>query len=345
MIACRSAMLAFAVSFVLVGCARIPIAQPVKQEVLAAVQPVEVKVGIAQPELYAAFVRSTAGASGAAACGAVPGFGVLLAAACGGAMGAIDASVNASRAKTAEETVRPLKDQLVEVKFDALMRDSLKRSLETVPGMQLATVDITKTVTDPAHEQTFKASTANAVMFVNVDYHLSTDFSTLEMSIRGLLYPRGAVARKAAGQPAELVAGQNESILALKNAVYRSSIVYRGKLPEPGQDIPKNVAAWNADGGLLLRASMQDGIARVGALLAEDLKRKPGEQLSGVAKIDVGNGLKADLLSQGEGGRLLRQADGTLHFEAKAATAAATLASATQTRAASTTIVTDAAAK
>jgi len=149
MFAIRSAVIPVLASFLFAGCTHLPATQPVKPEVLSALQPVEVKVGINQPELYAAFVRSTAGASGAAACAAVPGFGILLAAACGGAFGAVDASVNAARAKAAEESVRPLKDELVDVSFDQLMRESITQSLQTVPGMQLESVAITKTVSTP----------------------------------------------------------------------------------------------------------------------------------------------------------------------------------------------------
>ncbi|WP_198087680.1 hypothetical protein [Variovorax sp. E3] len=80
MFAFRSAAIPVLASFVFAGCTHLPATQPVKPEVLGALQPVEVKVGVTQTELYAAFVRSTAAASGAAACGAVPGLGILLAA-------------------------------------------------------------------------------------------------------------------------------------------------------------------------------------------------------------------------------------------------------------------------
>lgn len=316
MFAFRSAALSVLVSLVVTGCARLPMTQPVKPEVLTAVQPVEVNVGISQPELYAAFVPSTAGAKGAAACAAVPGFGILLAAACGGAMGAVDASVNATRAKAAEESVRPLKNEIVDLNFDQLMRESLAQSLGSVPGMQLASVAVTKTVNKDAYEKSFKASTSNAVMFINVDYHMSVDFSTLEISARGLIYPRGTTARAAVKQPAALTPAQGETLLEAKNAVYRSSIFYEMKLPAASDDTEKNIAAWKAGNAQMLKAALQDGIAQSGALLASDLQRKHAAYVAETAKVDVGNGLKANLVSQGNSGKLLRHPDGSLHFNA-----------------------------
>lgn len=323
MFAIRSAVIPVLASFVFAGCTHLPATQPVKPEVLSALQPVDVKVGIRQAELYAAFVPSTAAATGAAACGAVPGLGILLAAACGGAMGAVDASVNATRAKAAEESVRPLKDELVDVNFDQLMHESLTQSLQSVPGMQLAGIAVTKTVTTEAYEKTFKASTSNAVMFINLDYHMSVDFSTLEVSARGLIYPRGATARKAAKLPTALPTTPSEPVLALQNATYRSSIIYRAKHPASGDDATKNIAAWKADNARMLKAALQDGIAQSTALLAADLQSKHPVYAATTAKVDVPPGLKANMVSQGNTGKLLRYPDGSLHFDAALANIAA----------------------
>ena len=298
-------------SFVLAGCAGVPLTQPLAPEVAPTLQPVDVKVGIRQPELIAQFDVSRAGQAAAAACGAVPGMGILLAAACGGVAGAADASINAARAKTADETVQPLKDLLVDVKFDDAMGNSLTQSLKGVPGMQLAGVAVTKTVDSKAYEETFRASTANAVMFVNVEYHLTADFSTLEVSARGLIYPRGAKARAAVNQPATLAAGEDQ--LALKNSAYRMNVIYDAKLAVPGAAPADYIAGWKSDG--LIRSKLQDGIAQVSRLLAEDLARGPSAPKAVAAKkVDAGNGVMADLVAEGTEGRTMRFPDGSLHL-------------------------------
>ena len=300
----------------LAGCARMPLVQPLNADVAVAIQPVDVKLGIPQPELYAAFQRSNAGAAAAAGCGAVPGIGILLAAACGGTMGAIDASVNAARAKTADEIVRPLKDEIVDIKYDQVMNDALNKSLQDVPGMQIAGIAVSKTVTPKVYEELYRASTSNSVMFVNIDYHLSIDFSTLEVSARGLLYPRSAAARKAAGLSAELPNANDDPVLALKNSAYRMNFFYQVKLPKPAATGADNVANWKADGGRLLRNGLQDGSAQIARLMADDLQRRPGTTRPAVSKVDIGNGIMADLISQTSDGKLIRYADGSLHYEA-----------------------------
>jgi hypothetical protein len=330
------AALAALVSFALVGCAGLPATQPLSRDVAAVLQPVDVKIGISQPELYAEFERATGGAAAAAACGAVPGLGILLAAACGGAMGAVDATVNASRAKAADETVRPLKDEIVDLNFDQLMTDSMTKRLQSVPGMQLSALAVTRTVTPKANEESFRASTSSAVMFVNVNYSISTDFSTFNVSAQSTVYPRAAKARLAAGLPADLPTDSQDQVLAPKNSAYRSKFFYHAKLPVQATNSSEYVAAWKADGGRSLRIAIQEGIAQVSQLLAEDLQRVPDAKPTTRPKVDADKGIKAELMSESSGGQLLRYPDGSLHFRATLSTAAASAAVAAPTEAPST---------
>lgn len=307
----------FAGLAVLAGCAPMPLTQPVERETLTAMQPVDVRLGVKQPELYAAFVPSNSGQVAAATCGAIPGIGILLAAACGGALGAVDAGINASLAKTAEETVRPLKDQLAELDFNQQMRESVSLALQGVPDMQVEHIELTKEVSDKAYDESFIASQAGSVMFVNVDYHLSPDFSTLLLSTRSFLFPRSAKARVAAKLPqtVEAKTPNNEPATAQKNSVYRASITYRAKLATPSTDVAQNVAAWNEGNGRLLQAAMRDGITQMGRLLADNLQRKY-EVNGNVTQVKGDNGILASQISKGDTGSLLRYPDGSLQFNA-----------------------------
>jgi hypothetical protein len=320
----RAALSALA-SLALVGCAT-PLTQALNPKVASAMTPVDVQLGIKQPELYGNFERSRAGQSAAAACGAVPGLGILLAAACGGAAGAIDASVNSSRAKAADEAIRPLKDEIVDLKFDQLMNDGIFTALKGVPNMRFSGVAVTKAVDDKEYEETFKASTAAGVMFVNVDYHMSTDLTWLQISARSLAYPRNATARTAAGLPAAIegVSPGQPSMMDAKHAAYRANIVYRATLDKPGATPEQRIAMWKADNGRLLRNALQDGIAQVSRVLATDLQRAPDAPAApSLAKMEVENRQQADVVAESHGGKLLRYPDGTLHFRTALAVASA----------------------
>jgi len=310
----RRVALTALVPLCLAGCAGVPRTQALARDVAPSMQPVDIRVGVKQPELYAAFDPSKAGAGAAAACGAVPGIGILLAAACGGALGAVDASVNAARAKDAEALVRPLKNELVDIRFDQEMTEALRRSLLSVPGLQLAGTNLTKDVDDKSYMATYRASEAGAVMYINVDYHMSIDFSTLEVSARGMLFPRSANARKAAKLVADLPPADGK--LTTTDSAYRMDVVYQARLPAQAGATPAAfIDAWKADGGRLIRGSLEDGIAHVSRALAEDLQRNPAEAAAVLRKVKpVAGDIEGDLLAEQDGGQLVRFPDGTLHY-------------------------------
>lgn len=325
---CRAA-LAVLFPFTLVGCAGLTPTQNMAPNVAKAVQPVDVTVGIKQPELYADWEISRAGQAAAVSCGSIPGLGILLAGVCGGVAGAMDATVNSERAKAADETIRPLKDQIVDVQFDTMMKDAVTKALKDVASISLSGVVVTKTVDDKAYEEAFRASKANGVMFVNVDYHISKDFSELEVSVRGLLYPRSEAARTTAGLPAALPSA-NGAALVLQNSAYRADVFYHFKLPVKSAESAALVATWSADNARLLRTGLQNGTTAVARFLAEDLQRAPGAPLPALSKAEAAPGITADLIAERDGGKLFRYANGSVHFHT-----VATLPTATSTAAVS----------
>ncbi|MDR0225947.1 MAG: hypothetical protein LBI66_05965 [Burkholderiaceae bacterium] len=312
--------LALGIAVSLSGCAPLPLTQSIQAETFTALQPVDVKIGIRQPELYANYVRSTAGTAGTAGCAAIPGLGVLLAAACGGAFGAMDASINAARAQEADEKVRPLKDLRVDTHFDQSMRNALVESMQATQAVRIADVVVTKTVTEKAYEDIFSASVSPSVMFVNIEYYLSPDFSMLELTSRSMLYPRSAAAKEAARLPTAPAADKPAPVLAQENASYRANFFYRARLPVASADTATNIEAWRADDGRLLRAALHHGIQQTSHVLREDLHART-TAASAATDIDLGNGQRGSLVFKSEAGMLARDAAGSLYFEADVADA------------------------
>jgi hypothetical protein len=188
-------------------------------------------------------------------------------------------------------------------------------------------------VDDKAYEEVFRASTSSAVMFVNVDYRLSSDFSTVEVSALGSVFPRSAAARTATGKPAQLPEEAKGRLLLLHEAAYRVDIIYRSALPTPAPGAAANIGTWKADNARLLRAALEDGARQVARLLAEDMQRVPGADRPVLGKADAGKGLMGDLLSKADGAQLIRVPSGAYVYKTTvvpAATQAATGAAALQ---------------
>lgn len=307
------------ISIALAGCAVQPGAQKDGEQAFQALQPIDVTVGIQQSEPYAGYVVSRTGEAAANSCAALPGIGLLLAVACGSAGGAVDGKINAERAKAADETIRPVKDQLVDIKFDELVNGALSKELRAMPDTQIARFTTTKNVAANAYEESYRASTANGVMFITVDYHLSRDFRALQVSASSLLYSREEPEQKLAGSSADRLT-TTESVLAIRNAKRRSHVVYELRLPLPVKASPVEcVEAWKADSARALRLGLQNAVIEVARLTAEDLQREPA------VKEPRGKVVKRN------GGEIIRHRDGSTHFnlttqdllDATASTAAA----------------------
>lgn len=303
MFAFRRVALPALISFALVGCAVQPANQRGAKEVVGGLQPIDVTVGIKQSELYADFVPSVAGQAAINGCLAVPGIGLLLAAACGGIGGAADASINAERAKVADETIRPVKDLLVDIKFDELMNTALSNELRAIPGVRIDNFAATKNVSPKAYEEAYRASTAKGVMFITVDYHLSRDFRELSVTASSALYPREL--SEPNGSTGDRRFATTESMLADSRAALRSKVSYQLRLPLPAKTTPEeNVAAWRADGARAIRLGLQNATAELARLTAEDLQREPVS-----AKAPRGT------IGERNGGQVVRYRDGSTAFQ------------------------------
>lgn len=302
------------------GCAANAVHTGLKPELRGQIKATDVVTGIKQNELYAAFVPSAAGASAAAGCGAVPGLGILLAGVCGGIAGAADASINASRASAAEASVRPLKDALIDFSFDADLQQALSSNLSSARDLNASKITVTKEVSDDAYNATLAASSASAVMFVNTDYHLSPDFSTLVIQSQSLLYPRAAALRAAVGQSQDPAAdSEGKKATDVSNAIYRNTVVYEARLPAASTELEANVTAWGVNQADPLRKALKQGIREVTAALRADLQHMPAISEAGQSPA---NTIEVDrqqvvLVSQSPSGKLVRYKDGTLKYIAE----------------------------
>jgi hypothetical protein len=72
-----------------------------------------------------------------------------------------------------------------------------------------------------------------------------------------------------------------------------------------------------------LKVALLDGIAQSTALLAADLQSKHPVYAPATANVDTPTGMKANLVSQRNTGKLLRYPNGSLYFDAALANVAA----------------------
>jgi hypothetical protein len=264
----------------------------------------DVVLPIRQNEIYVFVPPSTAGAAGGAA------FGVL-----GAVVGAmVDAGVNNARTSAAEKAVKPLRDSLVGFDYDAALRDDMKASLTQLAWLHATDVKVHKDFGNESYEGAYKTSTASAVLFAGMDYHLSNDGDVLYVTAYTFLFPKNGEKAPVVAKPGSRSRPKLKT--APENAVYRDTLAFQTKVEGATSDRDHNMVLWSADNGAAIRAALKLASVKLSALLASDLERPEKEAAAGGKSVKV-EGLKGTIVSTDDDGTLVRFEDGTMKYYTK----------------------------
>jgi hypothetical protein len=94
----------------------------------------------------------------------------------------IDVSVTQSRAGTAEETVKPIRNELVGYDFDGIAMKSVEATMKSVPWLGINKVQFFKDMSPDRLNESLDSSATEQVVFSDVRYSLRPDFSGLGIS-------------------------------------------------------------------------------------------------------------------------------------------------------------------
>ena len=250
---CRNLCLLSAL--LLSACASVPAHEALAPDVRDRIASTDVVVPISQSEIYVYVPPSNMAAAGASA-GLI---GALV-------MAAADAGVDSVRTSKAERAVRPLRDALIDYKFDAALQADLQSQLAQVPWIHADKVHLLKSVTSDSMDAALTASKDDAVLFASTDYRLSNDGDVLTMTVNAALYPNSDALR--ALKPAKSRGAKTQAA----NALYHNTVSFEYRLPNATDDRDRNIALWDTNGGAPARTALNTGAAKLAALLAQDLQ-------------------------------------------------------------------------
>ena len=139
---------------------------------------------------------------------------------------AIAAGVDAVRTSNAEQAVKPLRDAIIDLNFDDLLREDLKASMSQVQWLHVNDVKVIKDVATASLDGAITDSKAGAVLMADADYHLSTDGGTLYIIINANLFPNSPVLTPPKAPDADSKPKSDRN-----NAIYRNAFMFEARLP------------------------------------------------------------------------------------------------------------------
>lgn len=191
----QSILKAAALSAVLLTSACATVAGPnnsIEAEARPMIQSVDGKMHIPQSEMLVDIYVSTAGANASMAAAAVPGIGILLAGAAGGAGAAMDATVNAERQKAAELAIEPVKNTLVGYDFADVVHGKVAAELKNIDWLNVSDIAIERDTpaTLEVLEENYAKSESAAYMSISLDYAITADLANLEIDAIAQIFPK-----------------------------------------------------------------------------------------------------------------------------------------------------------
>jgi hypothetical protein len=295
----RSIFLVVSSSLLLSACATATINPPVPDAARTSISSTEVVVPIRQSEIYVYVPPSTANAGGQGGL-----LGALLVA-------AINAGVDSVRTQNAEKAVKPLRDALVDYKFDSALQDDIRNDLAKLPWLHVSNVRVVKEVTDATLDSALEHSKADAVLFTKADYQLSNDADVLTITLTASLFGN----TDALNALRTKKTGSGGASTALANALYYNTFTFVAKPPGATSDRDNNIAIWGAQNGAAMRADLTLAMGKLSSMLAADLQTNAGDRAAGTAS--TLSGIPVQVVSTDGDGETVRLKGGNMEFAEK----------------------------
>lgn len=176
----------------------------------------------------------------------------------------IDVAIENSRASSAEESLKPVRNALHDFEMGKALREALGSRLDAIDWLHLKRTDIVyDNRTNPA-ESLLASGQEDVLLLITPTYALTADFSALRMEAEIRVMPR--VSRLIAGENAE---GDKKKLTPL----YKTKLSQVIPWPMPGSDMERAAKAWAADGGKAIRQAMSQGVKGLADEIVEVLNR------------------------------------------------------------------------
>lgn len=174
----------------------------------------------------------------------------------------IDVAIESSRASSAEDTVRPIRDALIDYEVGTELHKALGTRLETIPWLHVKKVEVVHDNRPKQIPFLLAASAEDALLLLTPTYALSSDFSILRLETEVRVVPRAAhLMLPEAGDDAE----------KRMTPLYKTKISHQTPLTVQ-RDSPADAAnAWTNEGGKRIKEALQLSITHTADQIVEVL--------------------------------------------------------------------------
>lgn len=210
---------------------------------------VQAYLAVPQDEIYAEIDRSqTAAAAGG---------GLLFA--------IIDAAVDNSRTKNAEELLQPIRDNLIDYDYAQTLQAKIESQITTINWLKVKQVELERSIGDDRIMNKIEQSSASAVLFITADYKIKPDFGALQTNVALIMFPNVDALKNFKEK-----LDNNENPADQADNIYRNEIVVTIPLGSSG-DKESNAIKLSESNSAKLRDALDESADRVALRIREDI--------------------------------------------------------------------------
>ena len=189
---------------------------------------VDVFLVVAQDEIYAQIDQSNVAA--AMGGGLIPAL--------------IDAAVESSRTKTAEQMMQPIRDGLINFDYAQVLADALDAGLKGVSWLHAGNLKLLRSDEKDQLQNLYNNSSASAILYITGDYSLSANMHSAVTVVNLALYPKSESLFTYREKP-----DKNGKPVDLSDNIYRNRVEHASILISDPDKKPEESAQMLADEG------------------------------------------------------------------------------------------------
>ena len=161
----------------------------------------------------------------------------------------IDAAVDNSRTKKAEELMKPIRNSLIDFDFAVLLQANIEEKLNGIQWMSINNVELERSIGDGHIMKKIEKCEVSAILVMTADYRLAPNFDGVITSVSSIMFPN-----KEALYAFKEKLDNNENPVDQADNIYRNDIVVNIPLELIGKQEENAQYLANSNGDEIKRA-------------------------------------------------------------------------------------------
>lgn len=174
----------------------------------------------------------------------------------------IDVAIESSRASSAEKSLKPIRDVLVNYEIGSELHRALGTRIEAIPWLQARKIEVIHDNRSNQIPHLLAANSEDALLVLTPTYVFSSDFSVLRFQTEVRVVPRAThLMPQNAGNDAE----------KRMTPLYKTTVIHLEPLTNQKNSTVDAATAWASEDGKRIKEALQQGTTRVADQIIEAL--------------------------------------------------------------------------